>query len=125
MLHNGSTLCHCFPPFSKGTTQAHEQCTPSTLPAATHGARHGNSPCPAIHLCRLCQFSIIQLKSPLKRAKKPSSVFPPDSHIKLAHQQVSRVKAQETQDCIATSRGGKGKIPFFGGKILLHHPGSL
>lgn len=119
---NGNTLCHCIPPFSKGTTWAHDQ---FTLSVATHGPRHGNDPCPAIHLCRLCQFSITQFHSPLKWAKCNSSIFPPDSQVKLVQQQIPTVKAQETQDCIATSRGEKGKIPSFGGKVLLYHPGCL
>lgn len=114
----GSTLCHCIPPFSKGTTWAHDQCPPFTL---------CSNPCPATHHWRLCQFSITQPKSPLKWAKYNSSFFPWDSQVKLVQQQISRVKAQETQDCMATSRGGQGNIPFFGGKegnfMLLHHPG--
>lgn len=84
-----------------------------------------SNPCSATHPCRLCQVSITQLKSPPKWAKYNSSIFPQDSQVKVVQQQISRVKEQETQDCIATSRGGKGMIPFFGGKVLLYHPGHL
>lgn len=96
-----------------------EHWPPSALPAAAPVP--GTEPSPA----QPFPLEALLIQAPTKMGKIQLKYFPPDSQVKLVQQQLSRVKAQEAQDCIGTSRGGQGKIPFFGGKVLLYHPGWL